>query len=127
MKTATWGWYSTKLKASIFLMAGLLLAASLTGCATHGQTGALTGALAGAAVGGLFGPDPSARAVNALIGAGIGMFGGAAVGEQMDRDEMYRREYYQRHGYRYDPYYGWYRDPNYVEPPEYREDVVEYY
>ena len=81
-------------------LAALLLAT--TACTTNPYTGekeasntgkgAAIGATAGAVIGALTGKDADDRRKRALIGAGIGGLGGAAVGGYMDAQEAKLRE-----------------------------------
>jgi phage tail tape-measure protein len=78
-------------------VSGLMVAAALTfaGCAggplTTREKAAGVGALGGAAVGAAVGSAIGHPAAGAAIGGGVGLGAGALVGDQMQRDEDYRR------------------------------------
>jgi hypothetical protein len=74
-------------------MVGLMLMASLTGCASpyHQDRGALFGGLTGAGVGALVGNALGEPLAGAAIGAGVGAVTGAAVGQSLDDIEARNR------------------------------------
>src|SRR5262252_8954273 len=77
-----------KLFASIF---GLVLLASIAGCAggslSTREKGAGIGALGGAAAGGIIGAAVGHPGVGAAIGGGLGLGAGALIGDQLQGQE----------------------------------------
>ncbi len=78
---------------SIICIVALVLAATLSGCATEGQRGAAIGAGTGALIGGLANMHGSWGAT-ALLGAGVGAGVGYLIGNEKDKEyaERHRRE-----------------------------------
>ncbi len=77
------------------LMIGLLLTASLTGCATNKGKGALIGGGAGAAVGagiGALAGGGKGALIGGAVGAAAGAGTGALIGHYMDKQEAELRE-----------------------------------
>jgi len=72
---------------TIALLALVLLAGSLAGCANMNKTGkgAVIGASAGAVLGGVIGKTQDETAKGAIIGAAVGGAAGAIIGAQMDK------------------------------------------
>ena len=64
----------------------IITAATLVGCETNTQTGALVGAGVGAGAGALISPTPA----GILIGAGVGAATGALVGSALDANDRER-------------------------------------
>ena len=76
---------------SIVCIIAMVLAATLTGCATEGERGAAIGAGTGALIGGLANMHGSWGAT-ALIGAGIGAGVGYLIGNEKDKEDAARRQ-----------------------------------
>lgn len=77
----------TKIITVLLAMAMALSMAGM-GCASKGQTGALTGAGVGALIGQAIGRNTAGT----LIGAGIGTGLGYIIGNEMDKDDVKKRE-----------------------------------
>jgi hypothetical protein len=79
---------------ALALMA-LGITATLGGCQSDAQTGALFGSGIGAGIGAIIGHNVSDHgAEGALIGAGIGALGGYAVGNESDKQRAWRSTNY---------------------------------
>jgi hypothetical protein len=84
-------------------MVAMILSLSLSGCATHGQTGTLVGGAAGAAVGAGLGGAIGGK-TGALVGGALGTMVGSATGagigdhfdnkQERDREEVIRSDGY---------------------------------
>lgn len=73
------------IRSNIPLLLLLASGATLTGCATKAQTGAVIGAGGGAVAGGAIGKVAGSTAKGAIVGAVVGGVAGGLIGARMDR------------------------------------------
>lgn len=122
------------LKNAVLSVAGLAIAGTGVGCASHAGDGALIGGATGAGIGAIVGHNSHGRtAGGALIGGAIGALAGGLIGNEADKEDHYHRyhdRYYDDPPIRYerDDYYDRSRPPrDYYESRRYEGSDGGYY